>query len=50
VEEFIEFCQGKIARHKIPKYWEFVNAFPMTASGKVQKYKLREMYSEKFAS
>lgn len=50
VEEFIEFCQGKIARHKIPKYWEFVNTFPMTASGKVQKYKLREMYSEKFAS
>ncbi|HSV97269.1 MAG TPA: AMP-binding protein [Spirochaetota bacterium] len=50
VEEFIEFCQGKIARHKIPKYWEFVNAFPMTASGKVQKYKLREMYSDKFAS
>jgi fatty-acyl-CoA synthase len=50
VEEFIEFCQGKIARHKIPKYWEFVNSFPMTASGKVQKYKLREMYSERFAS
>jgi fatty-acyl-CoA synthase len=50
VEEFIEFCQGRIARHKVPRYWEFVNAFPMTASGKVQKYKLREMYSEKFAS
>jgi len=48
--EFIEFCQGKIARHKIPKYWEFVRSYPMTASGKVQKYKLREMFAEKTAS
>lgn len=46
-DEFIEFCQGKIARHKIPKYWEFVRGFPMTASGKVQKYRLREMFAEK---
>ena len=46
-DEFIEFCQGKIARHKIPKYWEFVRGFPMTAIGKVQKYRLREMFAEK---
>ncbi|MCU0848799.1 MAG: AMP-binding protein [Spirochaetes bacterium] len=48
-EEFIEYCSGKIARHKVPRYWEFVNEFPMTASGKIQKFKLREMYSTKYA-
>ncbi len=48
-EEFVEYCTGKIARHKIPKYWEFVSSFPMTASGKVQKYKLREMFTEQSA-
>jgi len=47
-EEMIAFCTGRIARHKIPKYWEFVKAFPMTASGKVQKYKLREMFASKY--
>lgn len=46
-EEFIDFCTGKIARHKVPKYWEFMDSFPMTASGKVQKYKLRDMFAEK---
>jgi fatty-acyl-CoA synthase len=46
--EFISFCQGKIARHKIPKYWEFVEAVPMTASGKVQKYKMVEQYARKY--
>jgi fatty-acyl-CoA synthase len=49
-EEFIEFCRGRIARHKIPKYWEFVRSYPMTASGKVQKFRLREMFAEKTAS
>ncbi len=47
--EFVSFCQGKIARHKIPKYWEFVESVPMTASGKVQKYKMVEQYSQKYA-
>ena len=47
-EEFISFCQGKIARHKIPKYWEFVESVPMTASGKVQKYKMVELYARKY--
>lgn len=41
-EEMKEFCRGKIARHKIPKYFSFVDSFPMTASGKIQKYKLRD--------
>lgn len=42
-EEIQEFCRGKIARFKIPQYIFFVDEFPMTASGKIQKYKLREM-------
>ncbi len=42
-EDVQEFCRGKIARHKIPKYVIFVDDFPKTASGKIQKYKLREM-------
>ena len=45
-EEFIEFCKGKIARHKIPKYWDFVETYPMTASGKIQKFKLKEMFEK----
>ncbi|WP_319479802.1 AMP-binding protein [uncultured Draconibacterium sp.] len=42
-EEIIDFCRGNIARFKIPKYIFFVDEFPMTASGKIQKYKLSEM-------
>jgi len=41
-EEVIDFCRGKISRYKIPKYVFFVDEFPMTASGKVQKFKLKE--------
>ncbi|ALX47886.1 AMP-binding protein [Lentibacillus amyloliquefaciens] len=36
------FCEGNISRHKIPKYIKFTDEYPMTASGKVQKFKLRE--------
>ena len=36
-----------MARHKVPKYVLFMESFPMTASGKIQKYKLREMAVEK---
>ena len=42
-EEVREFCKGKIANYKIPKYVKFVDGYPMTASGKIQKFKLREM-------
>jgi fatty-acyl-CoA synthase len=38
-----DFCRGKIARHKIPKYVFCVDAFPMTAAGKIQKYKLKDL-------
>jgi fatty-acyl-CoA synthase len=36
------FCQGQIAHQKIPRYVRFVDAFPTTVTGKVQKYKMRE--------
>ncbi|GLI40019.1 AMP-binding protein [Geobacter hydrogenophilus] len=42
-DEVKEFCRGKIANYKIPKYVKFVAGYPMTASGKIQKFKLREM-------
>jgi fatty-acyl-CoA synthase len=42
-EEVKEFCRGKIAHYKIPYYVKFVDSYPMTASGKIQKFKLREM-------
>jgi fatty-acyl-CoA synthase len=45
-EELRNFCQGKIARFKIPKYIRFVSEFPMTASGKIQKFKLREAHEK----
>lgn len=42
-EEIIDFCRGSIANYKVPRYVKFVDEFPMTASGKIQKFKLREM-------
>ena len=45
-EEIQEYCHGKISRYKIPKYITFCTSYPMTASGKVQKYKLREQALE----
>ncbi|MEE1183000.1 MAG: hypothetical protein UHZ06_00760, partial [Paludibacteraceae bacterium] len=38
-----DYCKGKIARYKIPKYVFFVDSFPLTGSGKIQKYKLKEL-------
>jgi fatty-acyl-CoA synthase len=45
-EELKDFLQGRLARFKIPKYIRFVGEFPMTASGKIQKFKLRETHEE----
>lgn len=42
-EEVKDFCRGQISRYKIPKYVFFVKEFPMTASGKIQKYKLKDV-------
>jgi fatty-acyl-CoA synthase len=41
-EDIRGFCQGQIAHYKIPRYVKFVDAFPMTVTGKVQKYLMRE--------
>jgi fatty-acyl-CoA synthase len=45
-EEIREYCKGKISFFKIPRYIEFCDSFPMTASGKIQKFKLRENAQE----
>lgn len=47
-EEVREFCRERIARYKIPHYIDFVDEYPMTASGKIQKYKLREAAIERY--
>ncbi len=41
-QEIRDYCRDKISRHKIPRHIFFIDHYPMTASGKVQKYKLRE--------
>ena len=41
-EDLVAFCRGKIATYKIPRYWKFVDGFPMTVTGKIQKFKMRE--------
>ena len=45
-EDIRDACRAKMARYKAPKYVFFVDSFPQTASGKIQKYKLREMATE----
>ena len=45
-ETSTRFCRGRIATYKIPRYWKFVDAFPMTVTGKIQKFKMREMAVE----
>jgi fatty-acyl-CoA synthase len=45
-EEIREFCQGRIAHFKVPQYIRFVEEFPMTVTGKVQKYRIREIEVE----
>jgi fatty-acyl-CoA synthase len=42
-EELTAFCDGRIARFKVPRYWKFVDAFPLTVTGKVQKFRMREL-------
>lgn len=45
-EDVRDFCKDKIARYKIPRYIFFLNEYPLTGSGKIQKFKLREMALE----
>ncbi|WP_160136375.1 AMP-binding protein [Chryseobacterium sp. c4a] len=41
--ELLDYCKGKIAHYKVPKYWKFVDEFPMTISGKIRKVEMREI-------
>ena len=45
-ETLVAACRGRIASYKIPRHWRFVDEFPMTVTGKVQKYRLREMAAD----
>jgi len=45
-DDLVAFCRGKIATFKIPRYWKFVDGFPMTVTGKIQKFKMREIAVE----
>lgn len=42
-DELTAFCKERMASFKVPKYWRFVEAYPMTVTGKIQKYRLREL-------
>ncbi|HEY3788524.1 MAG TPA: AMP-binding protein [Urbifossiella sp.] len=42
-DQLHEACRNRIATYKIPRYWKFVQAFPMTVTGKVQKFRMREI-------
>ena len=48
-EEIRDFCKGRIAHFKIPRYIRFVDEFPMTVTGKVQKYAMRQTMAEELA-
>ena len=45
-EELRAACVGRIATYKIPRFWKFVDSFPMTVTGKVQKFRMRELAIE----
>jgi fatty-acyl-CoA synthase len=47
-ESVKEYCRGKIAHYKVPRYVVFVDDYPTTVTGKVQKYRLRELGVERF--
>ena len=46
VEELTRFCSGRIATYKIPRYFKLVTEFPMTVTGKIQKFRMRELAIE----
>ena len=45
-DELRAFCDGQIARHKVPRHIHFVEAFPMTVTGKIQKFRMREQMKD----
>jgi fatty-acyl-CoA synthase len=42
-DQLAEACRRRMATYKIPRYWKLVDEFPMTVTGKVQKYRMREI-------
>jgi fatty-acyl-CoA synthase len=46
-EEIKQYCRGQIAHYKIPRYFEFVDEFPMTVTGKIQKFIMRDLMIER---
>jgi fatty-acyl-CoA synthase len=46
VEEIRNFCRAKLAHYKVPKYVKFVDSFPQTVTGKIQKFKIRDLMKE----
>ncbi|MGJ7546426.1 AMP-binding protein [Variovorax sp. LT1R16] len=46
-DEVRDFCKGQIAHYKVPKYIQFVTEFPMTVTGKIQKFKIRDAMKER---
>jgi len=49
-QELSEFCRVRLASYKVPRIWRFVDQFPQTASSKIQKYVLRELYLAEMAT
>jgi len=47
-EDVRDFCRGRIAWHKVPRYVHMLKQYPLTGSGKIQKFRLREMAGELF--
>ena len=48
-EDIKDFCRGHIAHYKIPRYIKFVSEFPMTVTGKIQKFRMRELAIEELS-
>jgi fatty-acyl-CoA synthase len=44
VDELVDFSRRHLARYKTPRVWQFLESFPQTTSGKIQKFVLRENY------
>lgn len=48
-EALAEYCKGRIAHFKVPRHFRFVEEFPMTVTGKVQKFRMRELMQAELA-
>jgi len=49
-DDLTSACNGRIASYKIPRHWKFVDSFPMTVTGKVQKFRMREIAAQELSS